>query len=99
MSDAGYTLHPDAARDIFEIWEYVSADNVLAAQKLREEFLESIRSLSRFPGQGHFRPDITNRGYRFQRVRDYLVAYVAEERPILVLGVVHGRRNPRVISN
>jgi hypothetical protein len=31
-------------------------------------------------------------------VRDYLIAYALDEHPLLVLAVLHGRRNPRVMA-
>jgi hypothetical protein len=42
-------LHPEAARDITEIWEYVAADNPAAAGRVREEILEAIRNLVSLP--------------------------------------------------
>jgi plasmid stabilization system protein ParE len=30
-SDQGFKLHPEAARDIIEIWEYIVEENPLAA--------------------------------------------------------------------
>jgi len=35
---------------------------------------------------------------RFQIVREYLVAYAPEAKPLLVVAVLHGRRSPRVIA-
>jgi len=31
-------------------------------------------------------------------VRDYLIAYAPDECPLLVIAVLHGRRNPRVMA-
>ena len=33
----GFALHPLAAQDITEVWEYIAADNPLAARRVREE--------------------------------------------------------------
>jgi plasmid stabilization system protein ParE len=35
---------------------------------------------------------------RFFRLRDYLIAYAPEERPLWIVAVLHGRRHPRVIA-
>jgi plasmid stabilization system protein ParE len=94
----GFVLHPEAARDITEIWEYIGKDSPSAAARVREEMLETFRSLAAFPNQGHRRPDLTSRPLRFHNVRDYLIAYAPEEKPLLVLAIVHGRRNPRVLA-
>jgi len=95
---SGFVLHPEAARDLSEIWEFIARDNIAAAGRVREEMLEAIRSLATFRMQGHRRPDLSSRALRFRTVRNYLIAYTPEEKPPLVVAVVHGRRSPRVIS-
>jgi plasmid stabilization system protein ParE len=94
----GFDLHPGAASDITNIWEFIAEDNLPAAQRIREEILAAIRSLVRFPHQGHRRTDLTSRPLRFQTVRNYLIVYAPDEIPLLVIAVVDGRRNPRVIA-
>jgi len=94
----GVVLHSEAAQDITEIWEYIAEDSPLAARRVREEILDAIRKLIPFPHQGHRRPDLTNHALRFHVVRDFLIAYAPDEKPLLVLAVVHGRRSPRVLS-
>jgi len=69
-ADQGFELHPGAANDITEIWEYIASDNPLAARRLREDILNAIRKLVLFPYQGHQRPDLTSRPLRFQTVRN-----------------------------
>jgi toxin ParE1/3/4 len=94
----GFRLHPGAASDIASIWEFIAQDHPLAARRVREDILDTIRKLVTFPGQGHQRTDLTSRPLRFQTVRNYLIAYVPDEEPLLVLSVLHGRRSPRVIA-
>src|SRR5450432_3517215 len=97
-AEHGFALHPLAAQDITEIWEYIAADNPLAARRVREEIHSAIRALVPFPHQGHRRPDLTGRPLRFIVVREYLIAYAPDEKPLWVVAVMHGRRNPRVIA-
>jgi plasmid stabilization system protein ParE len=97
-NDQGFELHPGAARDVTDIWEFIAEDNPLAAARVREEILDLVRKLVLFPGQGHKRDDLTSRPLRFQRVRDYLIAYAPDEKPLVVIAVLHGRRNPRIIA-
>ena len=97
-ADQGFELHPGAGLDISEIWEYIAKDDLLAARRVREDILDGIRKLIVFPNQGHRRTDLTSRPLRFQTVRNYLIAYAPEEKPLLVVGVLHGRRSPRVIA-
>jgi antitoxin ParD1/3/4/toxin ParE1/3/4 len=92
-----FFLHPGAAQDIGDIWEFIADDNPLAARRVREDILETIQRLFAFPRQGHRRPDLTSLPLRFQRVRDYLIAY-ADQQPLVVIAVLHGRRSPRVIA-
>jgi plasmid stabilization system protein ParE len=94
----GFRLHPGAAQDISEIWEYIARDNIETAARVRERILQTIRDLVPFPYQGHKRPDLTSKPLRFKAVWDYLIAYAPEETPLLVIAVIHGRRNPRVIG-
>lgn len=98
MPDQGFELHPGAALDITEIWEYIAKDNPLAARRVREDILDAIHRLVSFPNQGHRRTDLTARPLRFQTVRNYLIAYAPDEKPLLVVAVLHGRRSPRVIA-
>ena len=94
----GFDLHPLAARDITDIWEFIAADNPLAAGRVRQDILDAIRALAPFPHQGHRCPDLTSRPLRFTMVREYLIAYAPEERPLWVVAVMHGRRSPKVIA-
>jgi len=96
--DQGFVLHPQAAQDITDIWELLAEANPHAARRVREDILAAIRALVPFPHQGHRRPDLTSRPLRFTTVREYLIAYAPDERPLLVLAVLHGRRNPRVMA-
>jgi plasmid stabilization system protein ParE len=94
----GFALHPLAAQDITGIWTYIADDSPQAARRIREEILAAIRALVPFPNRGHKRPDLTSRHLRFTVVREYLIAYAPEEKPLWVVAVMHGRRNPRVMA-
>jgi toxin ParE1/3/4 len=96
--DQGFELHPGAASDITNIWEFIARDNLRAAGRFREDILNTTRKLAGFPYQGHQRTDLTSRPLRFQTVRDYLVVYAPDEKPLLVVAVLHGRHSPRVIA-
>ena len=93
-----FVLHPEAYTDLNEIWEYIAADNLAAADRVLDEIYESISSLVRFPHQGHVRPDLTSRPLRFQVVRDYVIAYAPDEKPLAVIAILHSRRNPLVLA-
>ena len=52
---------------------------------MREDILDAIRALAPFPNQGHKRPDLTSRPLRFTLVREYLIAYAPDEKPLWVV--------------
>jgi plasmid stabilization system protein ParE len=66
--------------------------------RVREEILGRIRAVIPLPNQGHKRPDLTSRPLRFILVREYLIAYAPEEKPLWIIAVMHGRRSPRVMA-
>lgn len=94
----GYDFHPEALLDLDEIWEFIRADNLDAADLLLAEILSAIRALVPFPSKGRRRPDLTSRPLRFILVREYLIAYAPDEKPLWVVAVMHGRRSPRVMA-
>lgn len=94
----GYDFHPEAEVDLDEIWDYIAADNLAAADRVIAQIEESLDSLVAFPDQGHRRPDLTNRPLRFIRILDYLVAYAPEEKPLWVVAIMHGHRSPRIMA-
>ena len=94
----GYDFHPQARLDLDEIWDFIRTDNLDAADRVIAVILSAIRALVPFPNQGHRRPDLTSRPLRFIRVREYLIAYAPEEKPLWVVAVMHGRRSPRIMA-
>ncbi|MFZ0773438.1 MAG: type II toxin-antitoxin system RelE/ParE family toxin [Candidatus Sulfotelmatobacter sp.] len=94
----GYDFHPEAVVDLDEIWEFIAGSNPTAADRLIAEILAAVDKLLSFPKQGHKRPDLTSRPLRFTLVREYLIAYAPDEKPLWVVAVMHGRRSPRVMA-
>ncbi len=95
---SGFVLHPDALHDLEEIWEHIATDSLDDADRVREEIYDSIQSLVPFPHVGHSRSDLTSRPLRFQIVHEYVIAYAPNEKPLAVIAILHGRRNPRVMA-
>jgi plasmid stabilization system protein ParE len=94
----GYALHPEAFNDLDEIRAYVAEDNPGAADRTVTEIFDGIRALVPFPHQGYRRPNLTSRPLRFKLVREYVIAYAPEKKPLWVVAVIHGRRSPRVMA-
>jgi len=95
---SGFVLHPAALTEIQEIWEFIAAESLDGADRVLNDIYESIRALVPFPQIGHVRRDLTARPLRFHAVRDFLIVYAPDEIPLVVLAVLHGRRNPRVLA-
>jgi plasmid stabilization system protein ParE len=95
---SGYELHPEAYNDLEAIREYIAEDNPTAAAHVIVDIFDAIRDLVPFPRKGHPRIDLTSRPLRFWRTRDYLIAYAYQARPLWVVAVLHGSRNPRVLA-
>jgi len=73
MPDHFYS--PEASLDLLEIWEYIAADNVDAADRLEQEIRNAVNLLAENPEIGHFRRDLTSKPVRFWPVRSYLIIY------------------------
>jgi plasmid stabilization system protein ParE len=94
----GYAFHSEALADLDEIWEFIRADNLDAADRVISEILASIEALVASPNRGRKRPHLTSRPLRFILVRQYLIAYAPEEQPLWIVAVIHGRRNPLLMT-
>jgi toxin ParE1/3/4 len=94
----GYDFHPEAAVDLDEIWEFIAEASLDAADRVIVDILAALDKLLPFPNQGHKRPDLTSRPLRFTLVHEYLIAYAPDEKPLWIVAVMHGRRNPRVMA-
>jgi plasmid stabilization system protein ParE len=92
----GFALHPEVFNDVDDIRQHISENNPAAAKRMITEIFVAIRALVPFPHQGYRRTNLTSRPLRFKPVREYVIAYAPDERPLWVVAVFHGRRRPRV---
>ncbi len=88
---------PDASRDIQEIWEYIVRDSIDAADKVVTALDTAIRMLAELPGIGHARTDVDDPRIRFWRVYSYLVAFRHTDAELVIVRVVHGARDIRLL--
>ena len=95
---SSFALHPEAYDDIDEIRAYIAADSPNAADRIVTEIFDRIRQLPAFPDQGFRRPNLTSLPLRFVAVHEYVIAYAPQKKPLWVVAVFQGRRNPRVIA-
>jgi len=89
-----YTLAPEAALDLVEIWRYLkNKANVEIAEGVERAIRDKIIFLANMPGAGHWRRDLTDESVRFFAVYSYLIVYRPETKPLQVAAVLHGSRD------
>ena len=57
---SNYVLSSDADFDLDEIWEYIAADDIDAADSWIGKLFDAFDALARMPGMGHTRDDLTD---------------------------------------
>lgn len=50
---SGYVLGSDAAADLDDIWEHISADGIDAADRWIGKLFDAFQALGQAPGMGH----------------------------------------------
>ncbi len=90
---SGFVLGVDADFDLDDIWEYIAADNVNAADRWIDKLFAAFESLAQTPGMGHKRDDLTSYPVSFWPVGAYLIIYRADRRPIEIVAVTQGSRD------
>jgi toxin ParE1/3/4 len=91
----GQRIAPRAAADLDNIWLYVARDsgNIEIANKLIDSITDQFFLLARYPRLGRERHDDFGAGSRSLAVGEYVVVYCVEAEDVLILRVVHGRRD------
>jgi len=91
---ARYVLAPQAAVDLFEIWDYLKEQtNVAVADRVELAIREKIAFLAGTPGAGHRRYDLTDADVKFFAVYSYLIVYRPDTEPLQIASILHGRRD------
>lgn len=93
-----YEFHPGAEADLNSIWNYLAGKNQSAADRLITELYRAIEMLAQFPDAGRRRWELSSRELRFWTIGEYSIAYLPDRKPLFILSVLHGRRNPRWIA-
>lgn len=89
-----FTLVPEAAQDLDDIWEYIAEDSLDAADRFLDELNQNIGRLADTPGMGHSREDLAqDRPLLFWPVGNYLILYRATKQPIEIVAIAHGKRD------
>ena len=83
----------EATADLNAIAEYISRDSAFYSASFVEEILTASRSLDIFVERGRLVPEISNPNIRELLIKEYRLIYNIEEQRIVILGLIHGRRD------
>lgn len=82
----------EAAQDLFDIWNHIAEDSVVAADRVLGRIVEAEHRLLAFPEMGRRRPDVSA-DLRHWPVGAYLIFYRVTPDHLEVVRVVHGARD------
>ena len=89
-----FLLSPAARLDLHDIWDYIAADDIEAADRVRDEIYEAILRVIMMPMIGHLREDLADdETLRFWSVRHYLIIYRPNSQPLEIVRILSGRRD------
>jgi plasmid stabilization system protein ParE len=88
-----YILSQRARRELREIWDFIAADDIDAADRWIETLIKQFHLLARNPRIGHERTDLTDRAVLFWPVEKYLIVYRPVGDNVRILAVTQGARN------
>ncbi len=88
-----------AEADLDDIWLHVAKESssIETADRLIDTITDRFSTLARFPFIGRSREEDFGPGYRSLPVGEYVIVYCVENEDVLVLRVVHGRRQLEVL--
>ena len=82
----------EAVEDVEEIARYIEKDSLHYAQAVVDDIVAASRSLRQLAIRGHQIPEIEDDDYRELFVYSYRLIYRIKEQQILVIAVIHGKR-------
>lgn len=91
MPDHFYSF--EARLDLLEIWEFIAADDLEAADRIISEIQKSAVTLAQNPNIGHSRRDLTSKPVRFWTIHSYLMIYLPDSKPLEIVRVLSGYRD------
>jgi toxin ParE1/3/4 len=83
----------EATNDLQAIAEYIAKDSAFYAAAFVREIRNASRSLTDFSERGRIVPELHNDKIRELIVRDYRMVYSISETRVVILGLIHGKRD------
>jgi len=92
---SGFVLTTATELDLNDIWDYIAADSLDAADRWIEKLFAAFEALVRNPGIGHKREDLTTHPVLFFPVGSYLILCRcrAGDHPVEIVAVTQGSRD------
>ena len=90
--DYRVTWSPEAVEDLESIAEYIERDSIFYARSVVTKILEASRSIKENPLIGRIVPELDDSNIRERFVYSYRLMYQLDERKILIVAVIHGKR-------
>jgi len=90
-----HRVAPQASADLDDIWYYVAKESgsIEIADQLIDSITERFFLLAGHPYLGRRRDDDLGISLRSFPVGEYVIVYLVEDKDVLILRVVHGRRD------
>src|SRR5690348_14413034 len=91
-----YQFTPEALSDLFELWSYIAADSMDAADRVEAAVHAACALAAETPLAGQIREDLTALPLRFWLVQPYRncwVVYDPGRTPLQVIRILHSARN------
>lgn len=82
-----------AKLDLKSIHDYIARDSKYYAKKVSQDIIEKTEILNNFPEIGRIVPEIDDANIRELFIYSYRLIYEVLPTDILILTVIHGRRN------
>lgn len=83
---------PRSERDAFDIWDYVSLDSALGAERLLRRIDAIVQMLAERPAAGRARTELGH-GIRSFPAESYMVYYRYSETTLTVVRILHAARD------
>ncbi len=96
--DCKVVWSPEAIEDLQSIVEYIERDSEFYARAVVINILDVSRNIKNLPLSGRVVPEIGDNNIRELFVYSYRVIYQIQEPEILIVAVMHGKRQFESIS-
>ena len=87
----------EATKDLESIADYIAKDSFFYATSFVQEVRDASRSLNIFSEKGRIVPELSSPNIRELFVKEYRLVYSIEETRVVILGLVHGRRDLKTL--